>query len=354
MRYTVLFLLFLLGSASAGAGQASPPPGSGATAPNQKPAEKLYLELHSVGLNPDRAYLVREASIDRPGLHLTLEDGLIAFTQDVAGKITGAFFEGDGEVLVSPPNQVERASMALFTGTAILEDRFSTAYFRFNDDTFQELQPYLRANAEARDFALRWTETAKNLASLDALRLFVSFSHSLPSSNGTSGERPNKEDGDHFLHSRIEGPLLGAYDVYYDTMASEQIVAGQTKVVGGATYYNIWTSFSQADVDEAKRIRKEKPATDEIELQHYEIKTKVNPPTSVSVDATVTMKVARGGSRTLLFELSRFLQVKQVEANGQPIEFINNPSLDGTRLAKQGNDQVAVVFPEPLREGQLL
>jgi len=359
MWYAILFLLLLLGAASPAASQANPQaqgePGKGATSSGQKPAEKLYLELHNVGLNPDRAYLIREGSIDRPGLHVTFEDGLIAFTQDVAGKITGAFFEGEGEVLVVPPNHVERASMALFTGTAILEDRFSTAYFRFNDDTFKELQPYLRANAEARDFALRWTETAKNLASVDALRLFVSFSHLLPTADGnTASVLSEKDSGDHYLHCRIEGPLLGAYDIYYDTTASEQIVAGQTKVVAGSTYYNIWTSFSMGDVEVAKGLRKEKPVPDEIELQRYEIKTQVNPPTSVSVDATVTMKMMRGGSRTLLFELSRFLQVKQAEANGRAVEFINNPSLDGTRLAKQGNDQVAVVFPETLREGQVL
>src|SRR5262249_30703010 len=67
-----------------------------------------------------------------------------------------------------------------------------------------------------------------------------------------------------------------------------------------------------------------------------------------------TLRVERGGSRTLLFELSRFLQVKQVESQGRPLEFINNPALEGTRLAKQGNDQVAVVFPDRLREGEVL
>jgi len=47
------------------------------------------------------------------------------------GKITGAFFEGDGEVLLVPPNEVERGSMRLVHWHGILEERFSTAYFRF-------------------------------------------------------------------------------------------------------------------------------------------------------------------------------------------------------------------------------
>lgn len=358
MWSTILYLLVLV-TANAAAGQSSAPAqsvSSGAgSAPNAKPAESLYLELHNVGLNPDRAYLIREGSIDRPGLHVTLEDGLIAFTQDVEGKITGAFFEGDGEVLVVPPNKVERASMALFTGSAILENRFNTAYFRFNDGTFEELQPFLRVNAEARDFASRWNEAAKNLATLDALRLFVTFSEALPGADGKDEALAGaKHDADRYLHGRIEGPVHGAYDVYYDTLASEQIVVGQTKVVSGVTYYNIWTSFSPDDFESRKSARRELPLADEVQLQRYEIKTEVKPPTTVNADATVTMKVNRGGSRTLLFELSRFLQVNRVEENGKPLEFINNPALDGTRLAKQGNDQVAVVFPNPLHEGQVL
>ncbi len=110
-----------------------------------KPAEALYLELGRVKLDAGRVYKVRDASLDRSSIHLTLEDGVIGFTQDVMGRITGAFFEGDGEVLLTPPSDVERRQMSLFTGMAILEEHFSTAYFRFNDDAEAELRPGLRA-----------------------------------------------------------------------------------------------------------------------------------------------------------------------------------------------------------------
>src|SRR5215471_15943062 len=96
-------------------------PGSSGT-----PVQTLYLNLQSVGLDPARTFHIRGASLDRPDLHVTLEDGQISFTLDVAGRVTGAFFEGDGELLLTPPNRVERASIALFTGMAILEERFST------------------------------------------------------------------------------------------------------------------------------------------------------------------------------------------------------------------------------------
>src|SRR5580693_4193534 len=145
------------------------------------PAESLYLQLSSVGLDPDRVFKVRDASLDRPGIHISLDDGSIAFTKDVLGRITGAFFEGDGELLLVPPNDVERKAMSLFTGMAILEERFSTAYFRFNDNTAADLQPGLRAPEDAQGFTARWDQTARNLAQTDAMRLLATFSGTLPS-----------------------------------------------------------------------------------------------------------------------------------------------------------------------------
>ena len=88
--------------------------------------------------------------------------------------------KGDGEVLLAPPDEVERKSLSLFTGMAILEERFSTAYFRFNDNTAAEMQPGFRDPDQADEFVTRWEQTARNLARVDAMRLLASFSEMLP------------------------------------------------------------------------------------------------------------------------------------------------------------------------------
>jgi len=62
--------------------------------------------------------------------------------------------------------------------------------------------------------------------------------------------------------------------------------------------------------------------------------------------------VREGGTRALLFELSRFLQVDSVKLDGQAVEFIHNPAVEGTQLSRRGNDIVAVILPEPARAGQ--
>ena len=338
-------------------------PGAPALAENpaEKPAESLYLQLGQVGLDPARVYQVRGASLDRSAVHIALEDGTIGFTQDVMGQITGAFFEGDGEVLLTPPDEVERRSMSLFTGMAILEEHFATAYFRFDDDVATQLRPDLRATDKSQEFVDRWDETAKNLANADATRLLMSFSRLLPVKGDPNAHarRDLIPAGDQFLHARLQGTQFGVFDVYFDSRAAEQVQAGQAKAAeNGGLYYDVWTSFSTSTAGTSTRgdrmvmAENEEVTEGRVEVRRYTITTEVQPPKRIRARALVQVDVIEGGPRTLLFELSRFLQVESVMLDGQPVEFIHNPAVEGTQLSRRGNDLLAVVLPEPARTGQ--
>jgi hypothetical protein len=322
-------------------------------------ARILYEQLRTVGLDSSRVYQVRDASLDRSALHISLNDGTIAFTQDVAGRITGAFFAGDGEVLLAPPNQTERSSMALFTGAAILEEKFSTAYLRFNDDTFKELEAFLRPSTSSAAFVAQWNEGAQGLAADDALRLLMSFSRLLPVRIADSGRASALDPNGQMLHLKVQGRTLGIFDLFFDATAREQIVAGQLKKANGVENYDVWTSFALTDDSTKKRktevdseMAGEEEDQGDIEISKYRISAEISPPTQLDADARLEMTVHRSGERALLFELSRYLKIREVKADGHDIEFIHNPSLEGTRLDRQGDDLVAIIFPEPLRAGQ--
>jgi len=66
----------------------------------------------------------------------------------------------------------------------------------------------------------------------------------------------------------------------------------------------------------------------------------------------VQLDVKEGGTRDLVFELSRFLTIESVKLDGQSAEFIHNPAVEGTQLSRRGNDIVAVILPEPAKTGQ--
>jgi len=329
-----------------------------AQAQSPGPGESLYLQLGNVGLDSTRVFKVRGAALDRAAIHIDLEDGNIAFTKDVLGRITGAFFEGYGEVLLSPPNEVERRSMSLFTGMAILEERFTTAYFRFNDNAAADLQSGLRAPEDPEQFANRWDSTARNLAQVDAMRLLASFSRLLPAASGASLNSIDPDD--HMLHVRVSGAKLGVFDLFYDSTTDEQVEAGQAKTLpNGGAFYDVWTSFTveSANRKSPKDVPQAIPAEtesreDPVRVRSFVIDAHVHPPKGIDAEATLQLDIGRSGSRFLSFDLSRFLDVKAVEADGSPVEFIHNPAVEGTRRARSGNDIVALILPEPTRKGQ--
>src|SRR5688572_28643373 len=191
-----------------------------------QPAVELYRQLSSTGLDLNRTYSVRDISLRREEIHVVIEVGTIAFTQAVNGRIPDAFFEGEGEILLVPPEQVERGTLAQFAKTAVLTERFTVAYLRFNEDLLQELQPGLRPPQGATEFVERWQSAARSLALTDALRLSLALL--------------NQTEDDRFLHARLIGRRLGSFDVFFDSRSAEQISVAQVgSAANGSRYYDV-------------------------------------------------------------------------------------------------------------------
>jgi hypothetical protein len=168
--------------------------------PAKLDATDLYRRLATVRLDPKQVFTIREGSIEREDLHITLEDGTIGFTQAVDGHVTGALFVGEGQVLLVPPNQTERQSLALFTGAAVLSERFTVAYLRFSDDKLvEELKPALRPTEIATEFLQKYEPVAASLAERDALRCLVAL---------TRQPQPGQ-----FVRARVSGVKLGTFDI---------------------------------------------------------------------------------------------------------------------------------------------
>ena len=188
----------------------------------------------------------------------------------------------------------------------------------------------------------------------------------LPIAGGTISEDsagPRAADpDDRILHARLQGNKLGVFDLFFDSTAREQVEAGQTRTgEDGTVYYDIWTSFSVESAGGRQPTPRQTVPTlpaetesqeDPIFVRSYVIDAHVKPPKQLDAEVELQLDAVRGGSRFLGFELSRFLQIQTVEADGRPVEFIQNPALEGTRLARSGNDLVAVILPEPARKGQ--
>jgi Peptidase family M1 domain len=319
------------------------------------PVLPLYRALSDLGLDAQRVFTIREAVIDREDVHVWLNDGTIAFTQAVDGRVTGAYFEGEGELLVRPPDRMERASLGLFTGAGVLEEKFSSAYLRFNDDTAKDLEPYLRSVEGGAEFAAHNDARARTYSRFDAVRLCISFT-SVPAT-AAAGETPPVPD--RLLHIAVAGEHYGVFDLYFDTRSPEQILVGKaSSPQQNEVYYDLWMSFPMRSLRKTplSDTRFGGPTgpmwtPDVLSISKYTINASLDPPREMSADATLEVQVKQGGTRIVLFDLSRYLQVKDVEYEGKPLEFIQNEAVEGSEMSRKGNDTVAVVFPAPLQPG---
>jgi hypothetical protein len=358
---SVVLLVACATAAAAGIPSGGPGPPPQQTSPG--PAVTLYRQLRNLELDPARVYRIRDAGLDRADIHITLNSGTIAFSQSVEGRVTGAFFDGDGEVLLVPPNQVERSSMALFVGTPILEERFSTAFFRFNDDTFERLEPSLRPAEETTEFLARWGPTFRDLCVTDAFELLRFLTWQGPSGAAPpprqtkTGFAADPGSPGTFWHARLAGLHLGPFDILFDTESAEQVLVGQGNYVNEAQIFDVWASFPSRSAGAASPGERE-PINELgrgiFRITASKIRTHILPSRELEAEAELTLEATRSGARTLVFELSRYLKVSSVVAGETPLEFIQNESLQGGDLARRGNDLVAVILPRPLRAREKL
>jgi hypothetical protein len=96
----------------------------------------------------------------------------------------------------------------------------------------------------------------------------------------------------------------------------------------------------------------DKPPAGGFAVRNYRITTDVVPPTKIHATAVLQCEVREAGVRTLFFELSRALKIETLKMDGKDVEYIHNPALEGTQLARRGNDLVALILPAPSQVGQ--
>lgn len=299
-------------------------------------AAELYRDILNPDLDASQVHTLREVSIDREDLHISLSDGTIAFIQAIDGHITGAIFEGRGEVLMIPPGRAERTSLALFTGSAVLEQQFSTAYFRFVDDSMVDVfRAGFRPAENAQEFVARWAQPVRELARADALSILQALTNS-----GESASR--------FIHVRLGGSTLGVFDLYLNTNAQEQISVAQASVERDAVYYNVWSSFPMRSLRGENGM--EHAMAPRFDLSDYHIEAEAEPPSDLTAEAEFTLTPRTSGQRTFILELSQQLKISDVRVNEKQITFIQNQAISGSVLARRGDDLIAIAFPLPLEK----
>lgn len=301
----------------------------------QPPAREVLESLRKARMDPSQLYRVHDVALYREELRIYLVDGTIAFLQPVEGRVTGAVFIGQGELLLIPPDAVEKASLALFTGVPVLNEKFSSSLFRFTDNTYEQLRqaianPETAERIEDRDLIETWNPVVRNLHGTHEMRVLMDL----------LAEKPVP-----FLAGRFSGDRLGTFDISLDYRETEQLAVGQVSIKDGQRFGNVWCSFTVRSA----RGRNQLVPADALVPLRFRIDSRVLPSHSMQVRAEVDIRPLTGGERVLQFELSRFLKVSSVQlatsAGPVELEFFQNPLVEESEIRRRGNDQVTVVLP---------
>src|SRR5215204_2560009 len=106
--------------------------------------DPVYLSLRQLGrgdqdFSGDYA-VVNNLQLRRDAANFTLKSGELYFITPIESRVTAAIFIGEGELSLTPPIEVEKNSIKIFTGVGSITEQFTRLVMRFSDKTFDEIK----------------------------------------------------------------------------------------------------------------------------------------------------------------------------------------------------------------------
>jgi hypothetical protein len=279
-------------------------------------SETTLAQLSKIHLDKSKIYSVRDISLNRDALSISLNRGTIAFTETLEGKVTGAVFIGSGDILAFPPNLIEKQQLFRHTRSALLNEHFEAAVFRFTDGTYDEILKQYRSHAQEQADAsdveeiLRWEFELQRRASFLNDRILADL----------LGVATHP-----FFLAQIEGMQFGWFDAVYDERRTEEVLIEQN--TSNSALPIVWMSFN-------KRADGRDPApTTHEDKSLFDIQ-------SLSPDGTLRLKFKVDGERVLALPVTSSGVTRVTLEPETMVPFI----------AK--SDELAIVLPTPTRLGE--
>ena len=309
------------------------------------PAADVARAIRENTLDRDQCYRVRDLSLIKEDIRIYFTDGYLIFSKPVAGRPIAAVFttdveNGDGEVLLLPPNRAERRSLAAYAGSPNLDQHFQAALFVFTGDQYSALMAQLPnnpANRKAPEMGAlldeQWTPVLRNIGMSYLSRITLDLLN----------DPARKPD---LFAGLFRSPKLGNFDVFYDPSNHDQIAAGQFATRDKRTYFDVWTHFPS----QSSR-RGAAPDARISEAEDVRIQATVDSDLSLDVVTHLKVKPLLDGARALGFEIAHEMAVTGVTVDGLPAEVLQEEALRAN-IGRGENTLFLVVPAEPLRAGR--
>jgi hypothetical protein len=304
--------------------------------------DSVYSQLRNISVS-GKVVAVKDFVLQRDAGKFTFISGNFFFLEPVQNKITGAVFVGTATFSLDPPIAVEKHSLELLTKSSEMNERFSTALFRFTDDTAQEIEakgtPPTGSVLSSAEEILSDNRTMlrKHIQyNLDARILqdvlsdvqggfFVAF---------IKGEKyTGKEiyvNDPHGVPSGLVGYEVAPEEVAFFTYADNK--------------FGLWSAFHYSSEYGEGRASGRQP-NDPVRILNQKLNVTVEKNGNMSAVAETTIAAVANGIRVVPLNLFEKLRVKSVTDESQhPLAFIQEK--------KDEDAQYSVILPHALNVGQ--
>jgi hypothetical protein len=296
---------------------------------------ELSRSLKEASLDPEACFRVRDFVYRKNEVRLFLTDGVLMFRKPVNGVRTGAVFVAseavdDAEILMIPPNRMERRSLASFTGSPNLDEHFEAAVFLFSDGTGEQWLDQLQKSETSQRspergvlLAERWNDVVRNLSDSFEPRLLEDLVNGVGPRRGA-------------FFAAISGKKLGNFDFFFDPRNREEFLAGQLENVEGRSRYNFWAHF------EPKRREPRAMPAPVAKIERFEVKAAIAADLRFKATVRISLRASEDNLRVLSLDLTPRLNIKAARWNGVPIEVFQRDALRANLL--RNGDSEAVLF----------
>jgi hypothetical protein len=298
--------------------------------PNSDPT---YQQLRNLSLGSE-AVSVNNFDLKRDAATFHLRWGTVCFVAPVQGKVTGAVFVGDGNMILEPRQASERASLKLLTKEDEFSENFSHLVLRFTDGTYEELKKSGGAASAGCDAGLLHD-------SQNALRHGHVMKYNL---DGRILEDVLGSDPGGFFVAFIHGKRYNGKELYFiDPHGAPNVAPEQVELMtDDENKFVLWTSFYLAD--ESKGTT---PQQAVVRIEHQQLDTTIEKNANLQGKALTSFVAMRDGIRVIPFSLFPSLRVQSVTAEGgQQLAFIQED--------KKDDADFRVILPKALAKGDKL
>lgn len=278
--------------------------------------------------------VVNNLQLKRDAANFTLKSGELYFITPVENRVTAAVFIGEGELSLTPPTEVEKNSLKIFTGEGSVTEPFTRLVLRFSDTTFDEVKKSPGATMKTGGPAANQARghyrdnqelLRKRLRDNRELRTLLDVYN------------PGREG---FFSAFIDGKRFNKLVFLLEPLGVPRAVPEEVALLSyGETDGGLWAAFHREE-----EYKKGTASSSEdhriIDITRHEIDGAIKGSHLTATDR-LTFRNLIAGTRVVPFELFGSLRVTRVQdAEGNDLSFIQE--------SKDEDSDFGVILPKPL------